>query len=197
MKHVIVLIDESGSMALRVDETLEAVNGYIRTLPEDIKLSLYTFDHSPPNPTIRSIFKNQEVKSVPEFSADNYKPRGSTPLFDAMGQCVHEVERFIQPDDKVLFVVDTDGLENASREYNRDSINALIKMKESDDWSFVYLAIGPEAWNPQNLSAFQGTRSAGYSGQSVSRIQAYAATAQSTQVWASGEEYKSKLKGDD
>ena len=53
----------------------------------------------------------------------------------------------------------TDGQENASIEAKLDTINALIKQKESEGWAFVYLGIGPESWDAPNVGMYAGTTS--------------------------------------
>jgi len=73
-------------------------------------------------------------------------PRASTPLYDAMGRGILDLEAWLarQPDGarpgKVIFVVVTDGQENASREFDRKRVNRLVKAKKHLGWDFVFLS---------------------------------------------------------
>lgn len=65
-----------------------------------------------------------------------------TPLFDAVGKTINS----IKSKGKKLFVIITDGMENASKEFTKENIQALIKEKESKGWVFSYLGVGKDAW---------------------------------------------------
>jgi hypothetical protein len=82
--------------------------------------------------------------SVDELNEDTYRPSGLTALFDAIGETTLKVAKRYRDDDSdaaVLFVIITDGKENASMKFNRDRIKSMVKELEGTDrWSFTFLA---------------------------------------------------------
>ncbi len=161
---VCLLLDRTGSMADVKQETIGGFNGYLDELvkkpeSEGIRFSFVQFD---------SISRDTIHKAVPlskaqRLSEGTFQPRANTPLYDAIGQTIKEVELQVfksPPKTKVLFVVLTDGHENASSKFTYDSVRALIKEKEDKDkWTFSYIGIGPDAW-AQNAHLSVGTQGA-------------------------------------
>jgi hypothetical protein len=80
----------------------------------------------------------------------SYYPRALTPLYDAMGRTIHKTREALDAHDgdaKVLFVVMTDGCENASREYTRDDVFRLVtELEDTDRWTFIYLGADHDAY---------------------------------------------------
>src|ERR1700692_92901 len=67
---------------------------------------------------------------------EHYVPRGNTPLYDAIGECIRRTD----PKGRAAIVlVITDGEENASSEFTRESVKTLLKEKESEGWTFAFL----------------------------------------------------------
>jgi len=76
----------------------------------------------------------------------SYQPDALTPLYDAIGKTVAELEKEkIDKDCRVIFVIITDGQENNSREFDKAKIVKIIKEKEKV-WTFVYLGADQDAW---------------------------------------------------
>jgi tRNA(Ser,Leu) C12 N-acetylase TAN1 len=89
-------------------------------------------------------------------------PRSTTPLLDAIGRGINDLEKCLadmKEDDrpsKVVFVVITDGQENASREFRRDQILKMINEKEKQHaWQFVFLSADLDAINDAMAQGFQ------------------------------------------
>jgi hypothetical protein len=84
---------------------------------------------------------------VPELTRQTFVPRASTPLLDALGRGINDLEhslgkleQYASPS-KILFVIVTDGKENASQEFRKDQIEKMIKEKtDKNDWQFVFLS---------------------------------------------------------
>lgn len=144
---VVLLLDRTGSMESVKQETIGGFNGYLDELlkkPEskDIRMTFTQFDSI----AVETISDCVALKDVPRLTGETYKPRASTPLYDAIGKTIRATEPQASGK-KVLFVTLTDGEENASSEWNQDSIKTLIKEKEDKDkWTFSYIGVGPEAW---------------------------------------------------
>ena len=87
------------------------------------------------------------LAGVPKLTRETYVPRGGTPLLDAMGRGINDLEQqmaSLEDADKpsrVVLVIVTDGQENASREFRRDQIVEMIRRKkDGDGWQFVFLS---------------------------------------------------------
>lgn len=133
------ILDETGSMISRKGETVRGVNEFIQSMKKekgDVVFSLTKFGGT----RVQLSYDKTEMKKVKEFTETDYHPDGMTPLYDAVGKTIRSLEKEVKKNDKVVFVILTDGEENASKEYNTTSIKALIKEKEDKDWKFTYVA---------------------------------------------------------
>lgn len=91
------------------------------------------------------------IDKVDYLDYSTYQPRGSTALYDAIARSIAEVENSAEEFDQVLFVIITDGAENASQEYGRRNngkqrIFELIK-RYSENWQFVYIGASADAYS--------------------------------------------------
>lgn len=146
---ITVLLDRSGSMA-HIKEAMEsAFNGFIKehkSVPST-RLTLVQFDD----------INDQDVvyQCVPIRSAEklHLRPRGNTPLLDAMCKVVDRTGRRLADmnerdrPDQVLMVIITDGKENASRSYMRtDVYDRITKQREDYKWNFIYLGANQDTF---------------------------------------------------
>jgi hypothetical protein len=157
--HITLIADRTGSMRSILSDAEGAINAFLddqRKLPDQCSLLLVDFDDQDP---FRTVYDGQIQDSV------EYKlvPRGNTPLRDAVGKgIVVTGERLaaLSEDErpgKVIFVVQTDGFENASREYTQEQVNAMInEQTDKWGWTFVFMASGPAAWGASQ--AYAGTQ---------------------------------------
>lgn len=143
--HMTMILDRTGSMESIRDD---AIGGFNTFLAEQKKvkgratLSLVQFDSQDPYEVIHDF---RDIQTVPELTRDTYVPRASTPLLDAMGRGINDLEKQLsgieEKPAKVLMVIITDGQENASHEFTRSQIMKMIKDKEEKDkWQFVFLS---------------------------------------------------------
>lgn len=98
---------------------------------------------------IRSVFLNEDVQAVGNLTKESYRPNGNTNLYDAIGSNIRNVESQLAGMDSipdVLFVIITDGGENASTEYRLQDVQSLVKAKEQEGWTFIYLGANQNAW---------------------------------------------------
>lgn len=143
----LIIVDESGSMSHLRQATLSGINETIDTIKNAQKefadtqshfITLVTFDKGV-NTNIRYHYNNEPIDNVPTFT--NYYPRGCTPLYDTMGQTLTSLYNKINSDENATAVVTvlTDGLENASCEWNATSLRNLINQLKEQGWSFSYM----------------------------------------------------------
>lgn len=145
--HVLLITDQSGSMAPLADDVRGGFNTYIDGLRADggkYRLTVTLFDDQ-----FQTLCRAADLADVPALDRSNYRPRGMTALLDAVGKTVTEFEAgtSLADGDRVLVVVQTDGHENSSREFRREQIAAMVREREADGrWSFVFLGAGIDAW---------------------------------------------------
>ncbi len=142
--------DETGSMSAIEMKTISAFNEYFGTLKEEatgdgeVSVQLWQFSEAPGEERVRPFFSGG-LKDVPMLTQENYRPRGVTPLLDAVGTAIAQAER--QQADRYLFIVQTDGLENASRDFTREQVERIVAAKEEDErWTLVFLGTGISQW---------------------------------------------------
>jgi len=125
------VIDRSGSMQGFLEDAVGGFNAFLKGQQEDksgeCKMTLAMFDN-----LYELKYNNAPIEEVEEFTNASYCPRGSTAL--------DELKEEDKPE-KVIFVILTDGQENASQEFNIDSVKGMIKeQQETWKWEFIYLA---------------------------------------------------------
>lgn len=142
-----VLLDRSGSMETTKRSTVEGYNEYIQNLradkDTDYSISLVQFDAPMTNPELTVTYMDRALADVPALTEDQFLPRGNTPLYDAIGESIRRVEANGRA---VIILIITDGQENASTEFNKDSVKALIKTKESEGWTFAFLGANIDSY---------------------------------------------------
>lgn len=141
---VAVLVDRSGSMATAHDEMESGLNDFIRdqaALPGDAALMLGQFDNQ-----YEVVWPIQPIKGAPHYSL---KPRGGTALLDGIGMFIGDVNETLAQENTyrpVVMCIVTDGAENASKEWDLESVQAWIAhQREVYGWQFVFLGANLDA----------------------------------------------------
>jgi len=170
--HISIILDRTGSMQCIRDDTIGGFNSFLRdqkSQPGTATITLVQFDSQDPYEVIHHF---KPIQTVQELGRRTYVPRASTPLLDALGRGINDLEKSIEEivDDerplRIVFVVITDGQENASREFRRDQVVKMIREKtDTDKWQFVFLSADLDAiddamsygFTPDAALAFQKT----------------------------------------
>ena len=163
--EVICIIDRSGSMESIRSDAIGGFNSFLRTqreFPGRAKLTLALFNHS-----YLLVHDGLDIREVPDLDEKTFKPEGNTALLDAIGRTIDEVSGRLEKTadeekpGKVIVVILTDGMENASSDYTRDRVFEIIKRKrEQDGWEFVFLAANQDAFETAaSLAIPKGTTS--------------------------------------
>lgn len=151
MTDVCIILDESSSMASKYAQTIDAFNQYIEGVRADnsvVNVYVTTFNSS----RISHLYDGIPIASIGPLGKEQYRPSGSTPLYDAMGEVLTRMTGA-----SMFVVVMTDGQENTSQENNRESIAAMIAEKEALGWDFIFLGADFDAWgNAQHLGVTRG-----------------------------------------
>lgn len=144
--NIYMLLDRTGSMSRKWDETLSSINGYVDDLKKNktkASITLAMFDHHA-GFKFDIIRKDVKPKDWKKVTNDDAAPRGTTPLHDAIGRIVSMAES--DKPKKAVVVVMTDGLENASREMNRDAAKACLDRCRDRKWQVVFLGADFDAF---------------------------------------------------
>jgi Mg-chelatase subunit ChlD len=145
---ICIVLDRSGSMETCRLDALGAVNSYLRQVRDDADLtarvSVVLFDTQ----GIDRIRDHVPIASCPDVTAEEYQPRGGTPLLDAVGHAAGLLESRSERDIRSILVIMTDGHENSSREHTKETIAALLRRKQQENnWLVVYLGADHDAWD--------------------------------------------------
>lgn len=147
--HNLIIVDESGSMSSLYHAALTGMNETLNTIVEAARscpgqaqeVTLVTFDTSHYN----KIFDSVPAEKTRALTTADYHPGGCTPLYDAMGRALTELEPKVKENEAVLVTVITDGYENASNEYNLAAIRALVERLDKAGWLFSYIGANQDA----------------------------------------------------
>ena len=160
--NIRLVLDRSGSMASCREITIDSINSFLeeqRKNSVDGALTISLFDNRSIDVPINSI----PVSKVEKLNYDFLQPRGSTPLLDAIGLAINELDNYrIKENEKKVLVIVTDGLENASREYDSKAVKALIEEKTEQGWLIIYLGADHDAILQSERFGFQYDKSLHY-----------------------------------
>ena len=150
MTELVFILDRSGSMAGLEKDTIGGFNAMLekqRKEPGDAVVSTVLFDNQ-----AEVIHDRIALAEVPDLTDREYYVRGCTALLDAVGGAIHHignVHKYARREDvpeKTLFIITTDGMENASRRYTYEKVRRMIEHeKEKYGWEFLFLGANIDA----------------------------------------------------
>ncbi|RGY82394.1 vWA domain-containing protein [Dorea sp. AM58-8] len=150
MTELVFILDRSGSMSGLEKDTIGGFNSMLekqRKEPGDAVVSTVLFDNE-----TEVIHDRVVIADVPNLTDKEYFVRGCTALLDAVGGAIHHignVHKYARKEDvpeKTLFIITTDGMENASRHYTYDKVRNMIeRQKERYGWEFLFLGANIDA----------------------------------------------------
>lgn len=150
--HISVILDRTGSMESIRDDTIGGFNAFLnaqRAESGEATLTLVQFDSQDPYEIVHQF---KPLPEIPELTWETFVPRASTPLLDAMGRGINDLEKSLRDlseterPSRVVMVIITDGQENASREFRKDQVGKMIREKqEKASWQFVFLSADLDA----------------------------------------------------
>lgn len=149
LTEVVFILDESGSMYPLKDDTIGGFNSMLekqRKIDGEVYVSTVLFsDRS------KVIHDRIGIKEISDMKNGDYEPSGCTALLDALGDAIkhistiHKYARKEDVPDNTLFIIITDGMENASHRYNDKDVKKMIEEKKKKGWEFIFLAANIDA----------------------------------------------------
>ena len=147
---ITIILDRSGSMNSVKSDTIGGFNSFLdeqKKVAGEAVLSLVQFDDQ-----YETIYSDKDINSADELTEGTFQPRGSTALYDAVGRTINSVGQKLaalpknERPDTVIFVILTDGFENASREFSAVKISEMIRHQtEKYGWEFIFIGANQDA----------------------------------------------------
>ncbi len=149
LTELVMILDRSGSMSGLESDTIGGYNGMLekqRKEEGEVFVSTVLFDS-----ISRVIHDRVPIGEVKPITDREYCVGGCTALLDAVGGAVHHIRnihRYAREEDvpeKTVFVIITDGMENASRQYDYDSVKRMVERQKEAGWEFLFLGANIDA----------------------------------------------------
>ena len=150
LTEIVFILDRSGSMGGLESDTIGGYNSMLKKQQEEegeALISTVLFDDQ-----TEILHDRKDVKKVKPITKKEYYVRGCTALLDAVGGAIHHISHVqkAMPEDerpeKTLFIITTDGMENASKEYTYDKVKKMVEKKKSKEhWEFIFLGANIDA----------------------------------------------------
>lgn len=166
--ELVFILDRSGSMGGLEDDTIGGFNAFVekqKALKSEVHISTILFNHQ-----ISILHDRLDINAILPLTSKDYQVGGNTALLDAIGYGIEKivsVQRRTTPDlqaNKVLFVVMTDGLENASRQFNPSTIKKMIEYEERKfGWEFIFMGANIDALETSSRYGFRQERATNFS----------------------------------
>jgi hypothetical protein len=156
LAEIVIVLDQSGSMHSIADDTIGGFNSFLKEqkeAPGQANLTLAQFDSN-----YKIVHDRVPVQDVPDL---DFKAGTMTAMYDAIGRTIISTEQNIEgmeeKPDVVLFVVITDGMDNASREFGKSAIKEMIDEREKQDgWRFIFLGADIDSFAEGGGLGFKG-----------------------------------------
>ena len=167
LTEMVFILDRSGSMAGLESDTIGGFNSMVekqKKEPGEALLSVVLFDDRS-----EVIYDRADIKKAEPMTDSQYYVRGCTALLDAVGEAIHHignVHKYAREEDrpaKTVFVITTDGMENASRRYSAEQVKKMIEHeKEKYGWEFLFLGANIDAVETAGRFGIDSSRAVRY-----------------------------------
>ena len=200
--EMVFVIDKSGSMAGMEEDTVGGFNSMIekqRQLEGKCYVSTVLFSNYP-----KVLHDREDIAKIEPMTERDYCVGGGTALLDAIGGAIHHignVHKYARAEDvpeHTIFVITTDGMENASREYDSERVKNMIRRQEERyGWEFLFVAANIDAVETARHIGIRRERAAEYRQTREGTQKVYEAVEYAMRTMRSaaplGEEWKDKL----
>ena len=150
LTELVFILDRSGSMAGLEGDTIGGFNAMIekqKKEPGEAYVSTILFDN-----VSEVLHDRVSLESVPKMTDRDYTVRGCTALIDAIGGAIKHIgniHKYARPEDvpeHTMFIITTDGMENASRRFSSDEVKKMIERQKAEfSWEFLFIGANIDA----------------------------------------------------
>ena len=177
LTEVVFILDRSGSMTGLEDDTIGGFNSILekqRQTDNQVLISTILFDHE-----IKVVHDRVPIAEIQNMTRNDYETRGTTALLDAIGSAIKHIKtvhKYIRDEDrpnKTLFVITTDGMENASHKYSYTDIKKMIEERKELGWEFLFLGANIDAIETASRFGIDRSRAANYHSDHVGTHKAF------------------------
>lgn len=165
--ELVFILDKSGSMAGLESDTIGGFNATIekqKKLDGKVYVSTMLFSSE-----TTAIHDRTDISNVKPMTENDYQVGGCTALMDTLGDAIHHIvniHKYVRPEDvpeHTIFVITTDGMENASHRYSADQVRQMIKHEgEKYGWEFMFLAANIDAVETAKFYGIRADHAANY-----------------------------------
>ncbi len=201
LTEIVFILDRSGSMCGLEADTIGGFNSMLDQQKQqegEAYISTVLFDHE-----TQVLQDRLPLDRVPPMTKEEYFVRGNTALLDAVGGSIRHIEnihKYARPEDvpeRTMFVITTDGMENASRNFTCEQVKEMIENKrKSCGWEFLFLGANIDAVQTARHLGIGADFAANYHADAVGTQLNYAAVASAVSAVRSGAKLKANWKAD-
>ena len=176
--EIVYILDRSGSMGGLEADTIGGFNAMMekqKKTGERAVVSTILFDD-----TCEVLHDRVDIDRIRKMTDEDYYVRGCTALLDALGGAVHHianVHKYARPEDrpeKTIFVITTDGMENASNQYSYEKVQQLVKQqREEYGWEFIFIGANIDAYAQAQRFGIRKDRAVNYVGDRIGTANVY------------------------
>lgn len=194
--ELVFILDRSGSMGGLESDTIGGFNSLIEKQKKqdgECFVSTVLFDNE--SEVIHDRVKLADIKPMTD---KEYYVRGCTALIDAIGGAIHHIgniHKYARPEDvpeHTMFVITTDGLENASRKYTSDEVKKMVeRQKEEFGWEFLFIGANIDSVETAKHFGISEDRAVNYHADKPGTRVLYEAVAETVSCMRSNQKIKS------
>ena len=179
LTEIVYILDRSGSMGGLEADTIGGFNSMMeqqKKTGEKAYVSTILFDNE-----CEVLHDRVPLDKVEKMTDEQYYVRGCTALLDAVGGAIHHigtVHKYAREEDrpgKTIFVITTDGMENASRNYSYEKVQKMVKKQQKKyGWEFIFIGANIDAYEEAQKYGIRKERAVNYVSDSVGTMNVYA-----------------------
>ena len=166
LTELVFILDRSGSMSGLEADTIGGFNGMIEKQKKEkgeVVVSAVLFDD-----VSEVLYDRVDIRNIPPMTDKQYFVRGCTALLDAVGSSVQYIKNVRkgmpkeERPEKTIFIITTDGMENASTMYSYAKVKEMIKKRQAKNWEFIFLGANIDAAAEADRMGIKASRAVNY-----------------------------------